>query len=476
MFDWLEYDKKMKAAFDEQISNLQNHLVDFVKVNGKIREQLIYDEPDSESLKKISDTPIPQKGRDAIEVGNELVENVFKKSMLVQHPRFFAFVPSALSPYSLAGSVLTDIYNLHGGSWMEAPGACMIEEKLIAWMGSLASFDSKTVGGVFLSGGSMANLSAMVIARDSKLKQEDFSRARIYFSDQTHSSNEKGLRILGFKQEQIVKISTDSNFRVNTEELEVAIKKDISEGKKPFAIIGNLGTTNTGSIDPLEKLGEIAKKYNLYFHIDGAFGGSILVSPIYRKLAKGIELADSFSWDTHKWLMQVYSCSSLIVKDKQLLLNSFSEHPEYLEDVSSLDHNDAWDLGPEMTRPHRAIKLWYTIQATGTDLLAEIVEYTFSNAVVAKRRLQSKQGWEIVSEPSCGTINFRYVKEGLNDLELDDLNKKISDEIIKSGFAYIVTTRLNNKRTLRMCMINANTTQKDIEETIDKIDEIARNL
>jgi glutamate/tyrosine decarboxylase-like PLP-dependent enzyme len=329
------------------------------------------------------------------------------------------------------------------------------------------------VGGVFLSGGSMANMSAMVAARDSRLTPEEFSNGMVYFSDQTHSSNEKGLRIIGFRKDQVVKIPTDEDFKVRTDLLEEAICRDLKAGKKPFAIIGNMGTTNTGSIDPLEQLGTIAKKYNLWFHVDGAFGGSILISPIYRNLAKGIELSDSFSWDTHKWLMQTYSCSTLIVKDKTNLLNSFTEHPEYLADVNSSEHNDSWDLGPEMSRPHRAIKLWYTLQATGTDLLAELIEYSFYNANLVKKELNKLPNWKIISNPSCGTINFRYEPEGLSDEVINYLTDCISKEIIKSGFAYIVTTTLMGKKTLRMCILNANTTEDDIHKTIVLLNEIA---
>ena len=201
-----------------------------------------------------------------------------------------------------------------------------------------------------------------------------------------------------------------------------------------------------------------------------SFVGSLLS---YRNNKKGIELSDSFSWDTHKWLMQIYSCSTLIVKDKKHLLNSFTEHPEYLADVSSSEHNDSWDLGPEMSRPARAIKLWYTLQATGTDLLAELIEYSFYNANLVKRELNRRPNWEIVSNPCCGTINFRYVPEGLSGEALDELTARISKEIINSGFAFIVTTTLMGKKTLRMCTINANTTEEDIMRTIALLDEIA---
>ena len=474
MFDWLEFDKSMKKGFEEQAEQLNVYISNIIEKNAHIRELPIYEKPSEETVNRILSMDIPAKGRDPLEVGNELVNDVFEQAMLTQHPRFFSFVATAVSPYSLAGSILTDVYNLHAGGFDEAPCAGAIEENLVKWMGRCAGYLGSSVGGVFLSGASMANMSAMVAARDSRLAPEDFGKGVIYLSDQAHSSNEKGLRIIGFRRDQIVKISTDDDFRMRTDLLEEAICRDRQAGKIPFAVIGSLGTTNTGSIDPLSEIGQIAQKYNLWFHIDGAFGASILISPIYRNLAKGIELSDSFSWDTHKWLLQIYSCSTLIVKDKQHLLNSFSEHPEYLADVSSNEHNDSWDLGPEMSRPARAIKLWYTLQATGTDLLAELIEYSIFNANLVKKELLKREDWEIISNPSCGTINFRYAPAGLSDEELDELTSRISKEIISRGFAFIVTTVLKGKRTLRMCTINANTTENDILQTIYLLDEIAK--
>ncbi len=473
MFDWLEFDNSVKQGYEDQVKQLGEFLRRYIDKNAQIRELSLFDKPSKETLDKIEAMEIPAKGRNPMEVGEELVNDVFEHAMLIQHPRFYSFVASAVSPYSIAGSILTDIYNPHAGGFELAPCAGLIEEKLVKWMGQRAGYSGDTIGGVFLSGGSMANMSAMVAARDSRLEPEEFFKGTIYFSDQTHSSNEKGLRIIGFRNDQVVKIPTDDDYKVRIDLLEEAIVRDIEAGKKPFAIVGNLGTTNTGSIDPLEEMGAIAKKYNLWFHIDGAFGASILLSPIYRNHAKGIELSDSFSWDTHKWLMQTYSCSTLLVKDKSNLLNSFTEHPEYLADVNSSEHNDSWDLGPEMSRPHRAIKLWYTLQATGTDLLAELIEYSFYNANLVKKELEKMPGWKIISNPSCGTINFRYEAEGLSEEKINILTDTISKEIIKSGFAYIVTTTLRGMKTLRMCIINANTTEEDVYKTLELLNEIA---
>lgn len=476
MFDWLEFDKNRKREMEEQINKLQGFLSDYVSIDDNLRERPIYPENREELLERIRNLDIPAEGRDSVEAARDLVENVLKSSIPIHHPRFFSFVASAVSPYSVAGAMLTDLYNPYGGCYDVAPGAALCEQKVISWMGELAGYPEETRGGEFMSGGSMATLTGMAAARDNRLEPAEFGIGTAYLSDQTHSSVEKGLRILGFRRDQIQKIPTDEEFMMNTQLLKEKIEKDIKEGRKPFLVVGTIGTTNTGSIDPLEKIADIAKEYGLWFHVDGAFGGSTLISPIYRKLTKGVERSDSMTWDTHKWLMQPYSCSTLLVRDIRTLVDSMIEHPEYLTDVINADYTDGWDMSIEMSKPRRGIKLWYTLQATGTRLFEELIEYTWNNARVVQQELLKRENWEVLSSPSCGTINFRYHPEGYDAQSLDKLTADISREITGSGFAYLVTTTIAGVKSLRMCMINANSTEADIIATIDRLDQIAKEL
>lgn len=470
-----EYENKIAQDMEQIVQEMSEFLAEGIRFTAKMRKQPISPRKE-DGAEYIQSLSMPEQGRSSEEVAQELFANVFDNALLVQHPRFFSFVPAAVSPYSLMGTIMTDIYNLHGGGWAEAPGACAVEEKLIQWMGSLAGYDEKECGGVFLSGGSIGNMSAIIAARENKLEENEYYISTAYISDQTHSSVEKNLRLLGLRRDQIVKIPTDDDFRMRVDLLENAIQSDIEAGKKPFIVIGTMGTTNTGTIDPLDKIGKIAKKYNMWFHVDGAFGGSMLLSRDYRAFFRGIELSDSLTWDTHKWLMQTYSCSCLIAKNKQHLLNAFTEHPEYLADVTDQSHNDPWDLGPEMTRPHRAIKLWCTVQIMGTEMLSYVVDYSINNAIIAFEELIRHPDWEIVSKPSCGTLNFRYSPAGYSSEELDRLNSAISKAIIDSGYAYIVTTVLKGKKVLRICAINANTTAEDVRSTIIKLNDIATSM
>ena len=470
-----QYEKEILAAKEKQIGSLSRRLSEVFSVNTNIREQEITEKPDDALLEEIKNIEIPRSGRDAEEVADELVNKVFKTSLLTQHPRFFSFVASGVSPYSIAGSILSDIYNINNCGYETAPPISLIEEKLIRWMGSRAGFGDEC-GGVFTSGGSLSNLTGMIAARGNRLTEDEYPIGTAYLSDQAHSSVKKGLRLMGIRSDNIIIIPSDDQFRMRCDLLEQAIENDIMNGKKPFLVVGTLGTTNTGSIDPLDTISEIASAHDMWMHVDGAFGGSILFSDIYNHLAKGIEKADSLSWDTHKWAMQVYSCSCIIAKNKKDLINVFAEHPEYLEDVINSEHTDSWDLGIEMSRPARAVKLWYTVQAMGTDLLADVIDYPFFYSSLVKKELEKLSDWEITSPPMCGTITFRFAPDGLSDREIDDLNGAISRRIIDENYAYIVTTTIKNKRVLRMNMINCNTTDDDVISTVRHLDEIARDL
>ena len=209
-------------------------------------------------------------------------------------------------------------------------------------------------GGLFVSGGSIANLTAMTAARDTKLTEDQRSNAVVYLSDQTHVSAAKGLHMIGFGKNQIRIIAADEEFRMDMDALKEAVAQDLQAGRKPFAVIASAGTTNTGSVDPMKEIAALCREHDMWMHVDGAFGASALLSGQYRKKLDGIELSDSLSWDAHKWMMQTYGCSVVLVQNQDALVRSFAAHPEYLKDAETSEDNvEFWDLGPELTRPAR---------------------------------------------------------------------------------------------------------------------------
>ena len=331
---------------------------------------------DSNQINKLRNINIPSQGRQVQEVMEEMMKEVYEYGARVNHPRFFGFIPGPADLNSWIGDVMSSAYNLHAGCWMTTSAASFIEKTLIKWLSEKAGYNTEQSSGLFVSGGSMANLTAMVAARDNKLSFDKLHLGTAYVSDQTHSSIKKALKISGISPKNIRKIPSDSNYRMKIDELEKAIRNDITNGLHPFVVIASAGTTNTGSIDPIPEISDICSKYGLWMHVDGAYGASILLSENYNHLLKGIENADSLSWDAHKWLFQTYSCAMVLVKDKNDLARSFSENPEYLRDLDINDDEINYgNVGIELTRPTRGLKLWFTLQTLGTSEMSRRIEY-----------------------------------------------------------------------------------------------------
>lgn len=456
----------IQSQFD-RTNSLMKEFVDTVfSFYNNIKDQEVCRMADEQSIEKIRKQSIPQQGRPVEEVYREMLQDVYPNMSRVQHPRCFACIPSPVSLFSWMGDVMTNAFDPHAGSWLNSSGASCVEQELIRWMCSLAGYPQGS-GGLFVSGGSMANLTALTTARDSKLTDSERPLAVAYVSDQTHSSIAKGLHIIGFRADQVRKVPCDSNFRMRIDKLTEAIREDLAAGRKPFCIVATAGTTNTGSIDPLEQIAQICQEHNLWMHVDGAFGASILLSPRYRGQLKGIEHSDSMSWDAHKWLMQTYGCSMVLMRDRNKLLQSFSTHPEYLRDAESDgDRPNFWDFGPELTRPARGLKLWITLQVMGSEGMGHVIEHGCEMAQLAERTILRYPNWEMISHAQQGIVNFRYALPHLSEQELDRLNLQIAQEINATGYAQILTTELTGKRVLRMCILNPETTEEDIAHTI----------
>lgn len=464
----------MQQKTKEQNKQIGVLMKDFVgrtiDLYDNLQEQPVYRPADNHTLNYLAKLPIPKQGRPIHDVYSEMLRNIYANTVFNQHPRSFSCVPSTASLLSWMGDIMTNAYNPHASCQINAPAADLIEKKLIRWMCDLTGYPKES-GGLFVSGGSIANLTALTAARDTKLDDNERQNAVIYVSDQTHASVAKGLHIIGFRRNQICTIPTDHSFCMDISALRAAIKKDIENGRKPFSVIASAGTTNTGSIDPLTEISAICREYDMWLHIDGAFGASVLLSKQYRKHLSGIELSDSLSWDAHKWLLQTYGCSVVLMRNQSALVHSFAAHPEYLKDAeSTADGIEFWDLGVELTRPARSLKLWLTLQAIGSNELSRMIEHGCAMAKLAEKIIRESSDWEIISPAQLGIVNFRYVSnKPMSETDLDLLNQEISKEITASGFAQIFTTELRGRKVLRMCTINPETTEKDIYNTIERL-------
>ena len=410
----------------------------------------------------------PEDPMPANDVLQFVLENVMTQSNIMSHPKSYAFVPGPSNYISVMSDALATGFNIFSGGWVGSPAAAGIEITSLNWLLKLFNFQVKKGGGIFTSGGSMANLTALATARKVKCG-EDFSKAIIYLSDQAHSSNIKAIYILGFKKEQIRIIPTDMEFKFSINKLKNAIAKDRIEGFQPFCLIASSGTTNTGTVDPLEKLAAICKKESIWLHVDGAFGAAAILSKNGKKLLKGIEKADSLTVDPHKWLFQPYEIGCLLVQNHKWLSGTFTEKPVYLRDIEGNQSEiNFYDHGIELTRHFRALKFYMSVKTFGLQAFRKAIDYNIELAEQVESELRKSNKWEVVSPATLAIINFRYnpVHENWSENKLDQINQKISARIMASREAMLVTTILQGQVVLRMCLINPRTTLEDVKSTL----------
>lgn len=420
----------------------------------------------------------PENGLPAEDVLKFVMKNVIPNSNISTHPKSFSFVPGPSNFISTMSDTLATGFNIFSDGWMLLPAAAELEIVTMNWLLKIYGFPIKKGGGIYTSGGSLANLTALTAARSIKCG-EDFSNAVIYLSDQANSSNIKAIHILGFKKEQIRIIPTDFEFKISINKLKNEIAKDKLQGKKPFCIIATAGTTNTGYVDPLDEIAIICEHENLWFPVDAAYGGAAILSEKGKIALKGIEKADSLTVDPHKWFFQPYEIGCLLIKDKSWLSNTFSEKPEYLKDIEGNESEiNFYDYGIQLTRRFRALKFYMSIKTFGLQAFRKAISYNIELAEQTESLLRNSEKWEVISSANLAIINFRYHPLNLNltEKELDILNHKISEKVIESKEALLVTTILQNQVVIRMCLINPNTTLKHVKETLEQCEFFAKEI
>jgi glutamate/tyrosine decarboxylase-like PLP-dependent enzyme len=417
----------------------------------------------------------PEHGSNALEVLDQLRRDVFSNIMHTDHPRFFAFVPSPSNFVSVMADALASGFNVFAGTWLEASGPTQIELVTIDWLRQACGLPD-SAGGLFVSGGSMANMTALAVARHVKLGNR-IEGAVVYFSDQTHSSIERGLRVLGFQNDQLRKIQSDDCFRLDISALQRAIEADRAAGRVPFCVVANAGTTNTGAIDPLLPLADYCRQEALWLHVDGAYGAAAVFCEQGQALLDGLARVDSLSLDPHKWLFQPYEIGCVLVREERWLEEAFHILPEYLEDAEGKEGEiNFCDRGIQLTRGFRALKLWMSLQVFGRSGFQEAVNRGFEMAEVAEAVVRELSNWEVVTPAQMGIVTFRCIPEGLSPEELNWLNRELVEGMIADGFAMVSSTVLRGQTVLRMCTINPRTTEADVRETIKRLDEISKRL
>ncbi len=457
----------------EQLRQLGYSIIDeMVKHYDSLPDQLIGMTKDRPSLEALLREPLPLTPQDPHEVLERAVQDVFGNTIKSQHTRFFAFVPGPSNSVSALADMLAAGFNAFSGSWYESSGPSMVELVTVDWLRQLIGMPETTVG-TFTSGGSVANLSAIHVARHHHLGINDQDGV-IYYSDQTHSSIDRAVRILGLRNHQVRRLPSDSRYRLSVDMLYGAVTSDKAAGLKPFCVIANAGTTNTGAVDDLEAIADLCQEEGLWMHVDGAYGASAALSERGKALLKGIERADSVTIDPHKWLFQPYEIGCLLVKEGTLLRDAFRLVPEYLKDMDKSDDMvNYWDYGLQLTRGFRALKLWMSFKVFGVEAFRDAVDWGIEQAEFVQQLLEANPRWEIITAAQIGIINFRYVPEGLVTSEfLNTLQQRIVDDLLASEYAVIATTILKKRKVIRLILINPRTTVEEIQATIQRLTQL----
>ena len=460
---------------EDQMKALGYQVIDYiVEHRSHLKKQRVYNKSSYEELLPLIPQELPEAGEDPEEVFAQLNTLLSQHIVHTDHPRFFSFIPAPSNYLSVLADTLTTGYNVFAGHWMAGSAAAMIETTTLKWLCQLFGFPREG-GGIFVSGGSMANLTAIATARHIHLG-EDFSKGCIYYSQQTHSSLEKGLRVLGFRKDQMRPIPTQDDFTINLAELENQIQQDRQTGLQAFCLVGNAGTTNTGAVDKLHALADLAKQYNCWFHIDGAYGAAAILSESHKSQLDGIERADSLTLDPHKWWFQPFEAGCLLVRNRAKLKQTFHVQAEYLVDtVGEQDEINYYDYGVQLTRSFRALKLYTFLKSQGLKEISRMIQKGIDYAEEIGRLLQKEPFWEIVSPPSLGIIAFRAIAPSRPE-DSDLLNKELSEYVSQSGFAMITTTALHGKIALRMCPIHPQLSHEDLVQTIKLMSDFVREF
>lgn len=418
-------------------------------------------------------TGLPEHDTPVGELLDILERDVFPNSFKADHPRFFSFVPSPVNFVSVVADFLISGHNVFAGHWLAASAAGQIEINVLDWLRELCGLPAEG-GGIFVSGGSMANLSAVATAREAKLGGPN-ERAVVYCSDQTHSSVAKGLRIIGFRPEQRRTIATDAGYRLSIPALEGAIAEDRAAGRVPFCVVANGGTTNTGAVDPLHALADLCAREGLWLHVDGAYGAAAVITERGRVALSGLERADSITLDPHKWLFQPYELGCVLVRDARVLRNAFrvdeDDHADYMADVTRHVAQDVnfFERGIQLTRSFKALKLWLSMRAFGLGEFRRAIDAGFDMADLAERALRADDRWAIVTPSQMGVLTFRWRDDAKSDAEIDVITHRTVESMRADGYALVMSTTLRGRPALRICAINPATTDEDMIETIARL-------
>ena len=427
---------------------------------------------------------LPERGADPAQLLHHAADLLFDHSLFNGHPRFWGYITSSAAPIGALGELLAAAVNPNVGAWLLSPMASEIEGQTIRWIAEMLSYPVDC-GGLFVSGGNMANLVCFLAARQAKAawdvrtKGMDGTRMRVYCSKETHTWIQKAADIAGMGTDAIRWIPADDEMRVNLTALKEQILKDSEAGDRPALVVGNAGSVSTGAIDPLPEMAALCREFGLWFHVDGAYGGLAAVLPDAPDAFAGLREADSVAVDPHKWLYAPLEAGCALVRDPEKLRAAFAYHPVYY--LFGAEATNYFDLGPQNSRGFRALKVWLALQQVGREGYERMISDDIHLARALFERISQYAELDALTQ-SLSITTFRFVPTDLNSGDekaanyLDKLNLELLTRLQSSGEAYLSNAVVHGKFALRACIVNFRTSLADIEALLPIVVRIGKAL
>jgi len=445
---------------------------------GGLRDHKVYRHISSREIRDSLDPALPTKGIDFDALLKVFRENIIPFSRQNAHPRMFGYVQSPGTPLAAFADLLASTLNANLTVWRSAPAPVELERLTIDWIRQILGFNAQA-GGLFVSGGSMANLAAIAAARQAK--DDSSGRLRIYASSETHFSIAKAAALLGIGRENVRLVDVDECFKIRVDDLVAKITADLEAGYLPFCVVANAGTVNTGAVDPLAEIREIADRFQLWMHVDGSYGAFAVLAKSARKLFAGLERADSIALDPHKWLYLPVDVGCVIYRAPEIARAAFAHEAEYTRIIGEkADEAFAfWDYGPELSRRFRALKVWMLLKGVGLDSLGEAIESNLACARYLESMVRASDDFEMVAPVELSIFCLRHVPVQLRNKSpqaIDAFNERLLIALQRDGSSYLSNATLAGRFALRGCVLNYRTTLRDMEILLDDLRRVAGSL
>ena len=443
-------------------------------VNGYV-ERFLEDLPDRPAFAftedmgaGLYDSPIAEEGMEIGEILRVYKDNVDDQGLSPVSGKFFGYIPPCSMYYSALGDYLAAVTDEFAGEFASCPGAVRMEYQLLDWMAELVGYPPGEARGALASGGSMATLTCLVTAREAHgLKAEDYSRAVVYSTRFTHHCVSKSLHIIGLGGCVMREVATDAHYRMDPHALERMIRADRDAGLNPWLVVGSAGTTDLGNVDELDRLGALAHRHGLWFHVDGAYGGFFVMCDMVRDRFRGIELSDSVVMNPHKGLHTPFGLGAALVRDGERLFQAHYYMADYLQDrVYHKQEISPADLSPELTRHFRALRLWLPLKLIGVAPFRAMLNEKLLLTRYAYQRLQATPGFEVGPEPELSIFVFRYVDV---DDDVNEFNRRLTEALRRDGTIFLTSTRIDGVYMLRFAILSYRTHIDTIDLAIDVI-------